>query len=156
MTIKCTSELDYRSYTQRTLVLQKENKKRNITYLYFKEWPDHDVPEDFDPMINFCQIVRRNAIANKKYIVIHCSTGIGRTGTLIAIDIILQHLRDNRKLDVFRTVYRLRHHRINMVQKESQYACIYNCIKQVLKNPYCLKNYKLPSMDLIYKNSTNV
>ncbi|XP_043516829.1 receptor-type tyrosine-protein phosphatase beta isoform X2 [Frieseomelitta varia] len=156
MTIKCTSELDYRSYTQRTLVLQKENKKRNITHLHFKEWPDHDVPEDFDPMINFCQIVRRNAIANKEYIVIHCSAGIGRTGTLIAIDIILQHLRDNRKLDVFRTVYRLRHHRINMVQKESQYACIYNCIKQVLKNPYCLKNYKLSSMDPVYKNSTNV
>lgn len=46
------------------------------------------------------------------------SAGIGRTGTLIAIDILLQHLRDNRKLDVFGTVYRLRHHRINMVQRE--------------------------------------
>lgn len=46
------------------------------------------------------------------------SAGIGRTGTFIAIDILLQHLRDNRKLDVFGTVYRLRHHRINMVQKE--------------------------------------
>ena len=46
------------------------------------------------------------------------SAGIGRTGTLIAIDIILQHLRDNKKLDVFGTVYRLRRDRINMVQKE--------------------------------------
>jgi len=46
------------------------------------------------------------------------SAGIGRTGTLIAIDILLQQIRDNRKLDVFGTVYRLRHHRINMVQRE--------------------------------------
>ncbi|CAK9825508.1 Receptor-type tyrosine-protein phosphatase beta [Anthophora retusa] len=154
MTIKCISELDYRSYTQRTLVLQKENKKRNVTHLHFKAWPDHDVPEDFDPIIHFCQIVRRNVLANKGYIVIHCSAGIGRTGTYIAIDILLQHLRDNRKLDVFGTVYRMRHHRINMVQRESQYAYIYNCIKQVLKNPYCLKSYKPPPMDPLYENTS--
>nr|XP_012148043.1 PREDICTED: tyrosine-protein phosphatase 10D isoform X2 [Megachile rotundata] len=154
MTIRCTSELEYRSYTQRTLVLQKENKKRNITHLHFKEWPDHDIPEGFDSMINFCQIVRRYILANKGYLVVHCSAGIGRTGTLIALDILLQHLRDNRKLDVFGTVYRLRHHRINMVQKESQYAYIYNFIKQVLKNPYCLKTYKPPPMNPSYKNSS--
>ncbi|XP_032668444.1 phosphatidylinositol phosphatase PTPRQ isoform X2 [Odontomachus brunneus] len=152
MTIRCTSELDFRTYTQRTLVLQKENKKRSIIQLHFKDWPDHDVPEDFDPMINFCQIMRRNITANKGFVVVHCSAGIGRTGTLIAIDILLQHLRDNRKLDVFGTVYRLRHQRINMVQRESQYAYIYNCIKQVLKNPYFLKTYKPPPVEPVYEN----
>ncbi|XP_072746407.1 receptor-type tyrosine-protein phosphatase H-like isoform X2 [Anoplolepis gracilipes] len=156
MTIRCTSELDFRTYTQRTLVLQKENKKRNITHLHFKDWPDHDVPEDFDAMINFCQIMRRNISANKDFIVVHCSAGIGRTGTLIAIDILLQHLRDNRKLDVFGIVYRLRHHRINMVQRESQYAYIYNCIKQVLKNPYFLKTYKPPPVDPVYENISKI
>ncbi|XP_018309941.1 receptor-type tyrosine-protein phosphatase beta isoform X2 [Mycetomoellerius zeteki] len=154
MIIRCTSELDFRTHTQRTLVLQKENKKRNITHLHFKDWPDHDVPEDFDPMINFCQIMRRNIIANKGSVVVHCSAGIGRTGTLIAIDILLQQIRDNRKLDVFGTVYRLRHHRINMVQRESQYAYIYNCIKQVLKNPYFLKTYKPPPVEPIYENTS--
>ncbi|XP_029664707.1 tyrosine-protein phosphatase 10D isoform X3 [Formica exsecta] len=156
MTIRCTSELDFRTHTQRTLVLQKENKKRNITHLHFKDWPDHDVPEDFDAMINFCQIMRRNISTNKGFIVVHCSAGIGRTGTLIAIDILLQHLRDNRKLDVFGTVYRLRHHRINMVQRESQYAYIYNCIKQVLKNPYFLKTYKPPPVDPVYENISKI
>ncbi|RLU19008.1 hypothetical protein DMN91_009366 [Ooceraea biroi] len=79
--------------------------------------------------------------------------GIGRTGTLITIDILLQHLRDNRKLDVFGAVYRLRHNRINMVQRESQYAYIYNCIKQVLKNPYFLKTYKPPPVDPVYEKA---
>ncbi|XP_011869291.1 PREDICTED: tyrosine-protein phosphatase 10D isoform X2 [Vollenhovia emeryi] len=154
MTIRCTSELDFKTHTQRTLVLQKENKKRTITHLHFKDWPDHDVPEDFDAMINFCQIMRRNITANKGFIVVHCSAGIGRTGTLIAIDILLQQIRDNRKLDVFGTVYRLRHHRINMVQRESQYAYIYNCIKQVLKNPYFLKTYKPPPVEPVYENTS--
>ncbi|GAB1864958.1 protein-tyrosine-phosphatase [Camponotus japonicus] len=156
MTIRCTSEFDFRTHIQRTLVLQKENKKRNITQLHFKDWPDHDVPEDFDAMINFCQIMRRNISTSKDFIVVHCSAGIGRTGTLIAIDILLQHLRDNRKLDVFGTVYRLRHHRINMVQRESQYAYIYNCIKQVLKNPYFLKTYKPPPVDPVYENISKI
>ncbi|XP_063979718.1 tyrosine-protein phosphatase 10D isoform X2 [Diachasmimorpha longicaudata] len=149
MSIRCTTEFDYRTYTQRTLVLQKENEKRTITHLHFKDWPDHDVPEDFDPMINFCQIIRRYITANPGLAVVHCSAGIGRTGTLIAIDILLQHIKENRKLDVFGTVYRLRHHRINMVQRESQYAYIYNCIRQVLKNPYFSKTYKPPSVDPI-------
>lgn len=154
ITIRCTSELDFRTYTQRTLILQKENNKRNITHFHFKDWPDHDVPEDFDSMINFCQILRRNITANKGFVAIHCSAGIGRTGTLIAIDILLQHLRDNRKLDVFGTVYRLRHHRINMVQRESQYAFIYNCVKQVLKNPYFLKTYKPPPVDAMFDTNS--
>ncbi|CAG5075536.1 Similar to Ptp10D: Tyrosine-protein phosphatase 10D (Drosophila melanogaster) [Cotesia congregata] len=117
---------------------------RMVEQYNFKDWPDHDVPEDFDAMINFCQIMRRNINASRNLVVIHCSAGIGRTGTLIAIDIILQHLKDNRKLDVFGTVYRLRQQRINMVQRESQYTFIYNCIKQVLKNPHFSKSYKPP------------
>ncbi|XP_043503458.1 tyrosine-protein phosphatase 10D-like [Polistes fuscatus] len=154
ITIRCTSELDFRTYTQRTLILQKENKKKTITHFHFKEWPDHDVPEDFDSMINFCQILRRNIGTNKGFVVVHCSAGIGRTGTLIAIDILLQYLRDNRKLDVFGTVYRLRHHRINMVQRESQYTYIYNCLMQVLKNPYFLKSYKPPPVDPVHDNNS--
>ncbi|KAJ8675580.1 hypothetical protein QAD02_011366 [Eretmocerus hayati] len=150
LSIKCTSELDYRTYTQRTLVLQKGEEKRTITHLYFKDWPDHDVPDDFDAMIHFCQIFRKQFSCVKGLAVVHCSAGIGRTGTLIAVDILLQSIRDNRKLDVFGTVYRLRRHRLNMVQRESQYAYIYNCIRQVLKNPYFFKTCKPPPVDPIH------
>lgn len=58
-------------YNTNNKILQ-ENKKRNITHLHFKDWPDHDVPEDFEAMINFCQIIRRNISANKGFIVVHC------------------------------------------------------------------------------------
>lgn len=98
--------------------MQEDNKKKTIVHLHFKDWLDHDVPEDFDLMINFCNIMRRHMTASPGLAVIHCSAGIGRTGTLIAIDILLQNIKENRKLDVFGTVYRLRHHRINMVQRE--------------------------------------
>ncbi|XP_058788976.1 receptor-type tyrosine-protein phosphatase eta-like isoform X2 [Phymastichus coffea] len=148
LSIKCTSELDYRTYTHRTLLLQKDNKRRSISHLHFKDWPDHDVPDDFEAMIQFCQMFRKQMSSVKGLSVIHCSAGIGRTGTLISIDILLQAIRDNRKLDVFGTVYRLRRHRLNMVQRESQYAYIYSCIRQVLKNPYFLKSFRKNSLSM--------
>jgi protein-tyrosine phosphatase len=46
------------------------------------------------------------------------SAGVGRTGTLIAVDILVQHVRENKQLDVFNTVLKLRQQRINMVQTE--------------------------------------
>jgi protein tyrosine phosphatase len=46
------------------------------------------------------------------------SAGVGRTGTLIAVDILLQQVGENKKVDIFGTVYKLRKHRVNMVQTE--------------------------------------
>jgi len=46
------------------------------------------------------------------------SAGVGRTGTLIAVDILLQHICENKKVDIFGTVFKLRKQRVNMVQTE--------------------------------------
>ena len=48
------------------------------------------------------------------------SAGVGRTGTLIAVDILLQHISENKnkKVDIFGTVFKLREQRVNMVQTE--------------------------------------
>lgn len=46
------------------------------------------------------------------------SAGVGRTGTLIAVDILMQHVQENKQLDVYGTVLKLRQQRINMVQTE--------------------------------------
>ena len=46
------------------------------------------------------------------------SAGVGRTGTLIAVDYLLQHLKENLHVDIFGLVYQLRTQRMNMVQTE--------------------------------------
>jgi len=46
------------------------------------------------------------------------SAGVGRTGTLISVDILLQHISENKKVDIFGTVFKLRKQRVNMVQTE--------------------------------------
>ena len=72
-------------------------------------------------------------------LLVHCSAGIGRTGTLLAIYEIYQDFlraeNKNRefKFSVFDTVFRLRHMRHFMVQTEEQYSFIYRFILDFFK-----------------------
>jgi protein tyrosine phosphatase len=136
MTIHCNTQTEFPIHTARTLVLMKGNKKRTLSHLHFREWPDFGVPQSTDVMIHFCQTVRHHALAAEGgLILVHCSAGVGRTGTLIAVDNLLQHISENKKVDIFGTVFKLRKQRVNMVQTEGQYTYIYRCIKDAVQDP---------------------
>ncbi|PNF39793.1 hypothetical protein B7P43_G03502 [Cryptotermes secundus] len=136
MTIRCTTEVNFPIHTARTLVLVKGDKKRKLSHLHFREWPDFGVPQSTDIMIHFCQTMRHHMLAAEQgLILVHCSAGVGRTGTLIAVDILLQHISENKKVDIFGTVFKLRKQRTNMVQTEGQYKYIYRCIKDAIEDP---------------------
>ena len=63
----------------------------------------------------------------------HCSAGVGRSGTFIALDRILQSTRKLDYVDIFGIVYEMRKDRVWMVQNEQQYICIYQCLMCVLE-----------------------
>ena len=54
-----------------------------------------------------------------------CSAGVGRSGTFIALDRILQGIRKYDVVDIFGIVYEMRKERVWMVQTEQQYICIH-------------------------------
>lgn len=60
------------------------------------------------------------------------SAGVGRSGTLIALDILLQTLKDRKDLDIFGTVMKLRRQRVKMVQTEVIKNCIYIALYLIL------------------------
>jgi protein tyrosine phosphatase len=91
---------------------------------------------------------------------IHCSAGVGRTGTYIALDSLMQSIDDpstNFKLNIFDCVSRLRQYRQNLVQTYKQYAFIYDAL-----NEYCshgltkikLKNFKSKYTYLLLKSES--
>jgi protein tyrosine phosphatase len=76
--------------TIRVLELRRGNERRNIVQLHFKDWPDFGVPESTDPIRNLVKIMefyrsKARVAGIKGPVVIHCSAGIGRTGTYLAI-----------------------------------------------------------------------
>ena len=62
---------------------------------------------------------------------VHCSAGVGRTGTFLAVyKLWLDYINPNvKELSVFSTVLALRRQRCLMVQKKQQYAYIAKCFK---------------------------
>ena len=55
------------------------------------------------------------------------SAGVGRSGTFIALDRILQQIKRFDFVDIFGIVYNMRKERVWMVQTEQQYICIHQC-----------------------------
>ena len=117
-----------------------------LTQIHFTGWPDHGVPEGaavaaFEQMLFKFINWNLNSQANEKSIV-HCSAGIGRTGTTISLmeTIINICAQRNAGLDpefsLFHTVRRLREQRYGSVQTYSQYQFMYNFLASWLQKTF--------------------
>uniref|UniRef100_A0A8C2T6V1 Receptor-type tyrosine-protein phosphatase alpha n=1 Tax=Coturnix japonica TaxID=93934 RepID=A0A8C2T6V1_COTJA len=121
-------------YTVRKFCIQQvgdvTNKKpqRLVTQFHFTSWPDFGVP--FTP-IGMLKFLKKVKTCNPQYagaIVVHCSAGVGRTGTFIVIDAMLDMMHAERKVDVYGFVSRIRAQRCQMVQTDMQYVFIYQAL----------------------------
>ena len=74
--------------------------KRTIYHYHFQVWPDHGVPTDPGCVLNFLYDVNvcYKEFSHPGAIVVHCSAGIGRTGTFIVIDMILDFIKNRGTL----------------------------------------------------------
>uniref|UniRef100_A0A8C3JAC2 Receptor-type tyrosine-protein phosphatase C n=1 Tax=Calidris pygmaea TaxID=425635 RepID=A0A8C3JAC2_9CHAR len=106
----------------------KRTAGRDVTHIQFTSWPDHGVPEDPHLLLKLRR--RVNALSNffSGPIVVHCSAGVGRTGTYIGIDAMLEGLDAEGRVDVYGYVVKLRRQRCLMVQVESQYILIHQAL----------------------------
>uniref|UniRef100_A0A4W5LT35 Tyrosine-protein phosphatase domain-containing protein n=1 Tax=Hucho hucho TaxID=62062 RepID=A0A4W5LT35_9TELE len=75
------------------------------------------------------------------------SAGVGRTGTFIALDRLMQHIREHEFTDILGMVSEMRSHRLSMVQTEEQYVFIHQCVLLMWK-----KKQQSITSDVIYEN----
>ncbi|KAA3681442.1 receptor-type tyrosine-protein phosphatase delta [Paragonimus westermani] len=127
-----TTELAY--YTMRTFLIQKSGLKdsRKIWQLQYTNWPTQANPTQSTAFRMFQR--RIGAVTPSEFgpIVVHCATGTGRTGLFIAIDMLLEQIKNEQFLDVFGLVNRLRSQRLMLVQTVDQYQFIYYTVMQAL------------------------
>ncbi|XP_072315626.1 receptor-type tyrosine-protein phosphatase alpha isoform X1 [Eucyclogobius newberryi] len=121
-------------YTVRKFCIQQigdvsgKKPQRLLTQFHFTSWPDFGVPFTPIGMLKFLKKVKNCNPVYAGPIVVHCSAGVGRTGTFIVIDAMLDMMMSERKVDVFGFVTRIRAQRCQMVQTDMQYVFIFQAL----------------------------
>ncbi|KAI9839064.1 MAG: hypothetical protein M1838_004407 [Thelocarpon superellum] len=120
------------------LVVGEESKI--VWHLLFTGWPDFGVPEgsDREALLELIKLSNEKNVERTNPRVVHCSAGVGRSGTFIALDHLLAELEQGVFDElpfhsdddaVFDTVNSLREQRMTMVQGDGQLHFIYQMLR---------------------------
>lgn len=149
-----SSERFHDCYTLTTMKLRSLNtngeaaSEKTVHHFYFDQWQDMTKPEEIIPIMQLCEHSHRLNSPGTP-IVVHCSAGVGRSGTFISLDHLIHDTvdfqrQDNQKLHamsdyhhdlVEQVVLQLRSQRLKMVQMVDQYRFIYNAAKYLYEHP---------------------
>ena len=131
-------------YTIRKMSIHHMGKIKQVKHFHFTAWPDHDVPTLYDELLLFVSIVQEGHIKTKAPILVHCSAGVGRTGTFITLYNLLTAIQQNKPINIYSTVHAMREHRPQMVQAIAQYKFIYLSVLEIL-----LGNTSIPTHEFL-------
>ncbi|XP_034047388.1 tyrosine-protein phosphatase non-receptor type 13 isoform X2 [Thalassophryne amazonica] len=109
----------------------KTNRVLRVTHLNYTGWPDHGTPSQPEQLLIFISYMRH--IHQSGPVITHCSAGIGRSGTLICIDVVLGLISKDADFDISDVVRTMRLQRQGMIQTEDQYVFCYQVILYVLR-----------------------
>ncbi|CAL5870377.1 uncharacterized protein PFLUO_LOCUS4613 [Penicillium psychrofluorescens] len=123
----------------RKLELAIGSESKIVWHFLFAGWADYSKPEgsDRDALLELTTLSASKSSPDNPRIV-HCSAGVGRTGTFIALDHLLRELESGQLLTImdpevdpiFETVNQMREQRMMMVYNEMQMQFIYEVLRE--------------------------
>ncbi|XP_072233557.1 receptor-type tyrosine-protein phosphatase O isoform X2 [Leuresthes tenuis] len=152
ISVEMLSESESPEWIIRKFRLGYADETQDVFHLNYTSWPDHGVPtvNAIESILQFVHIVRQQANRTKDPVIVHCSAGVGRTGTFIALDRLMQHIREHEFIDILGMVSEMRSHRVSMVQTEEQYVFIHQCVLLMWQK----KKQQTITSDVIYENAS--
>ncbi|KAL1020950.1 hypothetical protein UPYG_G00006790 [Umbra pygmaea] len=114
-------------YTVRQLELENQTTQetREILHFHYTTWPDFGVPESPASFLNFLFKVRESGCLNSEHgpVVVHCSAGIGRSGTFCLADtclLLMSKRKDPSSVRLRDVLLEMRRYRMGLIQTPDQ------------------------------------
>ncbi|KFP64221.1 Tyrosine-protein phosphatase non-receptor type 20, partial [Cariama cristata] len=118
---------------------KQTEEKRIISHLQFTTWPDDNTPKLAEQLVKFICYMRKAHSTGP--IVVHCSTGIGRSGVLLCVEILLSYIEKDLCFNIKQIVRDLRDQRFGMIQTKDEYLFCYEVVLEVLQNLQAMDSY---------------
>merc|ERR1711981_656312 len=131
-------------YLVRSVYLKntRTGETRTVTQFHFRSWPAHGVPSSTKALLEFRRKVNKSYRGRSCPIVVHCSDGVGRSGTYVLIDMVLNRLSKGcKEIDIAATLEHIRDQRGGMVQTRPQFEF---CLMAVAEEVHAILKALLP------------
>merc|ERR1719422_1584719 len=126
---------------------------QNVEQIQCVLWPDGGSPSSTSVLLDL--IHHSNEVLDDEAgtIIVHCSAGVGRTGTFIGLYKLIQDFldKDVKILDPFETVLEMRKQRMKMVQKPMQYHYMIKCLADFVAE----ESTEVVSFNLLFNLTNN-
>ncbi|KAK6178132.1 hypothetical protein SNE40_012954 [Patella caerulea] len=160
--VSLLQEEEYEHYTKRLFSLEdmETGDKRDVTHFHYTTWPDFGVPSSPTAFLNFLMAVRETGCLESDCgpAVIHCSAGIGRSGTFCLVDSCLVQIERERSMkcvDIRSILIEMRSFRMGLIQTPDQLRFSYLAVieggKRILSDADANSNVKTIAENTIKK-----
>ncbi|KAJ8925506.1 hypothetical protein NQ315_009345, partial [Exocentrus adspersus] len=111
----------FANYEHRIFKICYMKERREVHQLHFTSWPDHGVPLYPQSLVPFLRQMLKIPQNTRSPVIVHCSAGAGRTGTVILCDICLRMAAIESTIDFLANLEGIRNQRVMMVDNVEQY-----------------------------------
>nr|XP_022312100.1 uncharacterized protein LOC111117327 isoform X1 [Crassostrea virginica] len=134
--VRLVNEKTYANFAVRQMKIDNKETKtnRHVTQLQFTAWPDHGTPHPVDLLVFYHYVSREVDKNPESKFVVHCSAGVGRTGTFIALDALYRQGMKEGKINIVEYVNTMREDRMNMIQNFNQYKFLYKVLYECFRS----------------------
>lgn len=131
------SEISKRDFCLRQLKAKKGNEEKLFHQFHYTAWPDHGVPDTVTSILELVRKARELQPSENKPLIVHCSAGCGRTGTIIVLDYVTELLKSQKisaDFSLYNIIFNMRRQRPAIVQTKEQYEFVHKAVSELFKH----------------------